>query len=284
MNLYTYLIERHTEGTAKRYLRDIEAWLQWQPHPQKAGVKEVLIYLGEQRKQGKQASLNCTLAAIKKYYDWLQETDQRPIHPCRALRLKDKRSRSIQLQDLFTSEELQQLLTRKERYELLALRNRTVLSLLVYQGLTTGELASLQLNDLDLEKGTINVPASRMLNGRVLKLKQDQILLLYRYVNEVRKQLLKTTTKSLIITKLGTPEQGEGIHYLVSTFKGLFPERKLNPKTIRQSVIANLLKSGEDLRAVQLFAGHKYPSSTENYRQTNLEALKDQVLKYHPLK
>ena len=75
-----------------------------------------------------------------------------------------------------------------------------------------------------------------------------------------------------MLTKLGTPEKGEGISYLISTFKGLFPERNLNPKTIRQSVIADLLKQGKDLRLVQVFAGHKYPSSTERYRQNQVEA------------
>jgi integrase/recombinase XerD len=36
-------------------------------------------------------------------------------------------------------------------------------------------------------------------------------------------------------------------------------DRNLNAKTIRQSVIANLLKEGKDLRVVQVFAGHKKP-------------------------
>jgi integrase/recombinase XerD len=35
---------------------------------------------------------------------------------------------------------------------------------------------------------------------------------------------------------------------------------------------------------VQVFAGHKKPSATEKYRQSNLEALKQAVDKYHPLK
>jgi len=35
---------------------------------------------------------------------------------------------------------------------------------------------------------------------------------------------------------------------------------------------------------VQVFAGHKYPSATEKYRQDDVEELKRAVLKYHPLK
>jgi len=92
-----------------------------------------------------------------------------------------------------------------------------------------------------------------------------------------------TNTKKLIISKLGSEENGEGISYLIETMRSKFPDRKLNPKTIRQSVIANLLKQGKDLRLVQAFAGHKYPSTTERYKQNQVEDLKKEVLKYHPL-
>ena len=76
---------------------------------------------------------------------------------------------------------------------------------------------------------------------------------------------------------------GEGIGYVIETQKHLFPGRRLNAKTIRQSVITNLLKAGKDLRIVQAFAGHKYPSTTEKYKQTHVEELKTQILNYHPL-
>ncbi len=75
----------------------------------------------------------------------------------------------------------------------------------------------------------------------------------------------------------------DDINYLMETFRDLFPERKLNAQTIWQSVIANLLKAGKDLRVVQVFSGHKKPSSTERYRQTGLEELKAAVQKHHPL-
>ena len=105
----------------------------------------------------------------------------------------------------------------------------------------------------------------------------------YKYIHVIRPGLLKSTTEKLIINLRGNPETGEGINYLVETFKNRFPDRNLNALTIRQSVIANLLKSGKGLRDVQYFAGHKKISSTEKYRQTGLEELKAAILKYHPL-
>ena len=103
------------------------------------------------------------------------------------------------------------------------------------------------------------------------------------YLQNDRPKLIKTDTQKLIISKLGTEENGEGIGYIIETCRHLFPDRKLNAKTIRQSVLTNLLKEGKDLRLVQAFAGHKYPSTTEKYKQTHIEHLKQQVLTYHPL-
>ena len=155
--------------------------------------------------------------------------------------------------------------------------------MLIYQGLATGELARIALKDINTETGEIYIKASSKLNSRTLKLKPKQVLPIYRYINEIRPKLVKTQTENLIINKLGNAETGEQISYLVSTFKHLFPDRNLNPQTIRQSVITNLLKAGNDLRVVQVFAGHKYPSATEQYKQEDVEKLKKQVEKYHPL-
>jgi integrase/recombinase XerD len=58
---------------------------------------------------------------------------------------------------------------------------------------------------------------------------------------------------------------------------------KITPFKIRQSAIKNLLRKGNDLRIVQVFAGHRRSSSTEAYKQTGLEELKNVIQKYHPL-
>jgi len=64
--------------------------------------------------------------------------------------------------------------------------------------------------------------------------------------------------------------------------------RKVNPKykhavQIRQSVITEWLKE-KDLRTVQYMAGHRYVSSTERYKESNLEDLKEALSKHHPLR
>ncbi|MBK7696899.1 MAG: tyrosine-type recombinase/integrase [Saprospiraceae bacterium] len=60
-------------------------------------------------------------------------------------------------------------------------------------------------------------------------------------------------------------------------------KEKLLPHKIRQSVIANYLKQNNDIRVVQVFAGHKRSGSTEEYKQSGLEELKVSISKIHPL-
>ncbi len=283
MELQQYLKERVAPSTSKRYLREIELFSQNVSNPVLVGYDEIMNYLGYLRDKGKNKVIRCELAAIKCYYDYLLATGQRSDHPAKSIILRDNRNRDVQLQDLFTPKELETVLEKSERYLILKNRNRVILSLLIYQGLTTGEIVRLRLNHLDLEEGTICVEAGRKTNGRTLKLVGKQVYWLMSYLNVDRVKLLKIKSENLIISMLGKPETGEGINYVVETRKHLFAQRNLNPTTIRQSVITNLLKDGKDLRVVQAFAGHKYPSTTERYKQTHVEELKEQILKYHPL-
>lgn len=276
----TYLEQLYSPSTVKSYLFAVGHYLK-RIGRKEADYSDIMNYLGWLRKQKKSTHLD--LHAIKSYYQFLVQQGERADNPAASIKLRDHHSKDVQLQDLFSTNELELLLNRVERYPILRYRNKIIISLLIYQGLQTGEIRRLVVNDVDLEAGKINIQASRTSNSRNLSLQSCQVYWLMQYIQNDRKELLTCETDRLIISKLGKPENGEGISYLVSTKQHLFPERRLNPKTIRQSVITNLLKQGQDLRVVQVFAGHKYPSSTEKYRQDDVEELKNEVLKFHPL-
>jgi integrase/recombinase XerD len=284
-SLHDYLITNNAPSTAKRYLSEINLFLfsleKKGVNPKLATYTHIMDYIGTLR--GKYSNLSCQLHGVKKYYSYLISTGQRKDNPARYIRLRDKISRDIQLQDLFTTAELSLLMNRRERYVLLKNKNLIVLSLLIYQGLRSGDVTQLTLENINLEQGTVYIKQGRKTNARTLKLQAKQVFWLMNYLTNDRPKLLKSTSDNLIISNRGTAETGEGVSYLIATFKYLFPKRNLNPLTVRQSVITNLLKQGKDLRLVQVFAGHKYPSTTERYKQTQVEELKNEVMKYHPL-
>jgi integrase/recombinase XerD len=283
MELSAYLQEQYTPATAASYQREIAIYLDQHPHARSYRYQQVLDYIGWCRnKYSNPQTIHRILASVKVYYQYLCHSRERKDNPARSIRLRDYRHKDVQLQDLFKPEELELLMERSNRYAALRGRNQVVLSLLIYQGLQLAEIVGLQLTDVQLAAGTLYVQGTPRTNARTLPLRPRQVMLLHTYIHSERLQLLRENTDALILTKRGTAEQGEGIHYLVSTCGYLFPDRDLTPQTIRQSVIANLLKHGHDLRMVQVFAGHKYPSATERYRQSQIDELKAAVQKYHP--
>jgi integrase/recombinase XerD len=285
--LKDYLKVRYAPETAKAYQREIEIYLSNCPKAKQAGYKEVFGYIGQLRNRYKNPkTIRRILCTIKAYYDYLNVTNQRKDNPTAAIRLRDQVSNDIQLQDFFTSAELEQLLHKEERYVLLSERNKVLMSLLIYQGLQPRELAELQLSELNLSEGTVYIKAQANTNSRTLALKSNQILLFQHYQNETRKQLLnRSESEQLLIGLRGGALSGPDIiKHVISHYKGLFHPRKVSCKTIRGSVITNLLKAGNELRAVQVFAGHKKISSTEKYKQNQVEILHSIIQRQHPMK
>jgi len=294
-SLSDYLKDRYTPDTVKAYEREIIIFLGNFPDANKAVYKDLINYLGILRTRYTNVrTINRILASIKAYYEYLSYTGLRKDNPAKSIKLRDKQSKDIQLQDLFTVEELESLLNRKERFNKLEYRNKVLMSLLIYQALHPKELEGITLNDINLQQGSIYIKATPKNNSRELTLKPSQIMLFYQYIFEIRPKLLKKenlqitqaeSAGALLIGSTGNPMPAEDISkHIKRNYKSRFNNRKMNAQTIRQSVITNLLKAGNDLRIVQTFAGHKYPGTTERYKQTNVEALKNAVNNFHPIK
>lgn len=285
MNLQSYLNSHLQKSTAKSYYYHINKFKLFNRNTEQYNYQKVMKYIEGLRKNYHPNTLKTILFALKKYYDYLIETGIRKDNPAQSIKFRDAKNLPIQHQDLFTEKELQALLKpRKERYPFLASRNKVMMSLLVHQAPTSGELIQLTLNAIDLEKATIQIKATRLTNNRILPLQAEQILLLYQYINTDREALKthRNDKNALLLGKLGTPIQVEDIGYLISTYQKQYT-KKLTTITIRQSVITNLLSKGNDLRKVQAFAGHKHLDTTEKYKQTGIKALQNAIEKHHPL-
>lgn len=286
MSLEEYLRKRYRPETVGVYLREIRAYQGGVVDAAGASYQDVIAYLGRLRERYPNPStLNRILAAIKVYHRYLVVSGHRSDDPARAIELRDKRSRDVQLQDLFTREELELLMERKERYTRLALRNRVLVSLLIYQALTPTELEQLTTGCFDMGRGVLEAGPTERTNARELRLRPQQVMLVHEYLEGARPRLLGGgESERLLIGTRGNPLAKEDItKYVRRKYADLFPERRLNATTIRQSVIAELLKEGHDLRVVQAFAGHKYPSTTEKYRGSDVELLRAELERYHPM-
>lgn len=284
-NIDTYLKQSFTEQTASGYLYTINHFLKTNPKAKRYKYHNIVSYMDEvSHKQSNIQYRIRILSAIKKYYDYLVMVGLRTDHPCKRLTIKKANNQSVQVQDLFTSEELQLLLTRENRYQHLDTRNNVLLSLLIYQGLTSEELTRLEVKDIDMDNGTIYIKASTNQNRRTLELLSKQMLVFSKYINEVRPELIRCKTDKLLLGKLGKPILVDSIHAIVEPLKALFPDRNLNPRTIRMSVICNWLNEKKiPLERVQELAGHKWPGTTEKYIKVNSENERELINRYFPI-
>jgi site-specific recombinase XerD len=184
----------------------IKNFLQSNPEADIYKYKDILNYINEKVKDlSNSDTKNAILAAVKKYYDFLIDIGLRNDHPCRTLILSKRRNKDIIHQDLFTTAELEMLMEREERYEILKLKNQTMISMLIYQGITAGEVTNIKLSNIDLDNGTIYIKGSSKIASRHLELMPRQFKIIDRYINETRKKLISTKTDKLLVGKLETP-------------------------------------------------------------------------------
>jgi len=278
-----YLRSSHTHQTANNYIYTIKHFLAIHTKAEMFSYNDIIMYMESLTRKGlKDQTRSRILAAIKRYYDFLMETGVRQDHPCRKLVVRNNR-KNIQVQDLFSHEELEMLFSRPNRYRLLDIRNKVLLSLMIYQGLSSEEIVRLTINNIDIDQGTVYVKASKRYKSRLLELHRTQFSLFYEYINDIRPKLQRESTHKLVLGKLGAPISVDGIHSMIEPLKSLFPDRNLSPKTIRQSVISNWLNDRKiPLEDVQDLAGHHYPSATERYKRIDVDDKREWVNKFHP--
>lgn len=287
VGLEQWLQSKYSAASVTGYRYAIGRYLNWsggEAAALAAGYGEVLNYVNELRTKGlRPRTLKNLVFGMKIYYHYLIAAGRRADHPCRRLRLRDAVDRRIRLDELHTGEELDEVLTRgTSKMAGLTERNRMIMGLLVYQALTVSEAVALRVVDIELAAGRVHVAESVSNLGRTLPLVASQIMQLHGYLTKDRPLLLTRYADpgTLLVSRFGQPLKSQAIKRIVNP--GGEAKRYL-PLRIRQSVIAQKLKEGHDLRAVQVFAGHRQISSTEAYRQNELEQLRAGIERHHPL-
>ncbi len=291
-SLNEYLREKYSSKGIYHYEDKIGKYL---AYINSKGIQEtqldILNYIGYLRQTGIHSkTIRNHLYSIKIYYNYLQKTGQRKDHPCKSLNLKDQINRDIHIESLYTMEQMEQFLSEhKTKQSFLQRRDEVMISLLIYQALTNTEIINLETQDINLEEGKIYIKtekgkAKNTNKSRTLALKPKQILLIDRYLNQDRPGLQRRSiikAEKLLLTKYGKPIKPAAINRQINHGHKKF--MKMTPLKIRQSVIHNKLKEGNNVRVVQAFAGHRSILSTEAYQTNKLEELKVGINKFHPL-
>ena len=152
---------------------------------------------------------------------------------------------------------------------------KIIFGLMVYQGLSAGEIMGLQRCHIKINEGKIFIKGTKRSNERLLELKGLQVAALQNYLdaNKFKEGYLFVEKGKQINNR---------IQHMLKQLRQLNPAIT-NPQQIRSSVISEWLRKN-NLRQVQYMAGHKYVSSTERYQTNNLDDLQNELQQHHPMK
>lgn len=230
--------------------------------------RHMLGYVKQRLLQGdSKRDVNQGLTAARHYFDYLIHIGLTDYNPATNLYVRGEVRRLPH--GLLERRELDMLY-----HATGGLQRKVLVGLLVFQGLSVGELQLLERGHVDLEQGLLHVSASRRSNRRVLRLEEAQLGPLREYLDRHERVALLTA-----------PEGGGDLTNVLMVLMEKL--RRTNPGVrnatqLRMSVISHWLK-GKDVRVVQHMAGHRHVSSTERYRQDRLQSLQRDVESFHPL-
>jgi site-specific recombinase XerD len=291
------------------YLREVYEFIDWletqQIETQNSSARDLMAYLNHLQQKGQGAKTrSINLGILRHYFSWQLEEQLRIDNPAQHIKIRGAQGRK--LYPIFSKEELERLYyqytaadeTHKKakcnwfaHYKIARQRNKAVLSLMVYQGLSTDEANRLRVQDVNLKEGKLFVQSSRSSNERILELKSLQIIEQMEYQLQVRTELERMSSTKRENYFLPVPSAGKKTvtqNTTVNMWKALSKElKKQNPKFInflqvRSSVITYWL-SNYNLRQVQYMAGHRWISSTERYKLNQTDDLQNDIEQFHPI-
>ena len=276
-----------TKKSIANRLKTINLYRQWTEQEnleiEQVTYNDLLLFMKYSQQIGRtQKTINHYLVIIRHFYDHLAEAEKIAVNPATGIEVKGVKRKV--LYHILEAYELNQLYNQFTDNNLKGIRDKVMLGLLVYQGLQTSELARLEVIDIMLREGKIDVAGSVNSNGRILKLESHQVMDMYDYVLQTRPKIIavsKQETEKLLVSESGGTQVSNFVSRMMQKLKKLNPSVQ-NANQIRASVITKWLKT-KNLRETQYLAGHRYISSTESYLQNEMEGLKEEVQLYHPL-
>jgi len=287
--------QQFTSKSIKIRITTIKQFWKWLEkenlEPENIGYNDLLLFMKHcQHKAMTQRTIQHYMGVVKHFYEHLIEEEKLASNPAKDINIKGVKRKN--LYHILEAHELNKLYNQHPNQTPRDRRNKAILGLLVYQGLQTEEIGRLDVKDIKLREGKIDVLGSHKSNERLMQLESAQVLDMYDYILQARPELMKMQPKRKSQTSTETDrlfinEGGNHEHFSNVITQLMIVIRKLNPtiknaKHIRASVITKWLRI-YNLREVQYLAGHRYISSTEGYLQNEMEGLKEELQMFHPL-
>ena len=163
------------------------------------------------------------------------------------------------------------------------MRDQTMLELLYASGMRVSELVSLDLDDINLEQGSVRC-FGKGSKERVIPLHQKAVNDVSAYLEQAR-PLMQTprSGQALFLNHRGERLTRQGFWLILKRWaKRAGLNGKITPHTLRHSFATHLLQGGAPLRHVQELLGHASITTTQVYTHLTDEHVRSEYDRAHP--
>lgn len=164
--------------------------------------------------------------------------------------------------------------------EPVGLRDRAILELLYGSGLRVAELCALDIDDIDLSRGTVQVTGKGRKQRRV-PVGRPAADAVRRYLADARPELTESGP-ALFVNRRGKRIGPRSVRTMMTRYLAAEGAPSISPHTLRHSFATHLLDGGADLRAVQELLGHESLATTQIYTHVSTERLRAVYEQSHP--
>ena len=215
-----------------------------------------------ERGQRSAASLHRMKAAVRAFFAWAVEAGVVEDNPARSIRMH-RLPRKLPV-FLTTAEKKRLLKELKGRTDFSALRDRAMIEVLLGTGIRLGELAALDMDDIDLDAKHLRVRAKGNV-PQVKFIKTDLRTLLRRYLAERRRHGRPEMEALFLSNRDGRLCQRQIANRLAHWLRKAGIEKELTPHGLRHTFATHLYGATNDLLVVQRALGHRDVSTTQIY-------------------
>lgn len=247
-------------------------------------TETVRAYLGYLfRQKVKKVTVNRKVSSLRSFYKFLIRSGKIKNNPAGMI----QSSKTEKYMPNFLSvDEVFELLDAQKDSSIPGLRTRAMLELFYSSGLRLGELAGLNVMDLDFDQALVKVRGKGR-KERIVPVGASAREVLQEYLaktKEVRKKADADVFNSPLFLNLrGARITERSIARIVDdATKKSGIGRKISPHALRHTFATHLLNAGADLRSIQELLGHESLSTTQKYTAVNINRMMEIYDKAHP--
>lgn len=221
-----------------------------------------------------------TLSAVRSFHRFLMREGEASFDPS-AVAMRPRLPRA--LPKPLPLEHVLKLLEAPEAATPAGIRDRALLETMYGAGLRVSEVCGLDVDDLDLEGGSVRV-LGKGGKEREVPLGRHGVLAVGAYLTRSRPDLARARSRSaLFLNVRGGRLTRQGVTgILADAVRRAGIRSKVSPHTLRHSFATHLLERGADVRVVQELLGHVSVGTTQVYTLVTQDHLREVYYASHP--